>query len=211
MTDKEKYDFIDHVVHLTLFEEDRLLNEHGGDYSGLEKDGIDSNEYYRIVTERVINTLNYIQEESVSEELEVAAMKWFNSVKYKSDLSGTPTNAFKAGAKWGKNQAMAEIQAQSMALAHGCPKEPVSENLGEYINELSKQIPEVSFAKLSRIAVRVAKWQKAKLIANATKVTVHIDAGGYPYIPEIELYDYNKDVPLAKEGDKYKVVLFKED
>lgn len=38
-------------------------------------------------------------------------------------------------------------------------EEPVSEDLGEYINELSKQFPEVSFAKLSRIAVRVAKWQ----------------------------------------------------
>ena len=39
-------------------------------------------------------------------------------------------------------------------------EEPVSEELGEYINKLSKQFPEVSFAKLSRIAVRVAKWQK---------------------------------------------------
>lgn len=39
---------------------------------------------------------------------------------------------------------------------------PVSEELGEYINELSKQFPEVSFAKLSRIVVRVAKWQEQK-------------------------------------------------
>ena len=39
-------------------------------------------------------------------------------------------------------------------------QETVSEDLGEYINKLSKQFPEVSFAKLSRIAVRVAKWQK---------------------------------------------------
>ena len=38
--------------------------------------------------------------------------------------------------------------------------EPVNEDLGEYIGELSKQFPDVSFAKLSRIAVRVAKWQK---------------------------------------------------
>jgi len=46
-----------------------------------------------------------------------------------------------------------------------CPlqEEPVSEDLGEYINELSKQFPEVSFAKLSRIAVRVAKWQKEQI------------------------------------------------
>ena len=88
---------------------------------------------------------------------------------------------------------------------------PVSEDLGEYINELSKQFPKVSFAKLSRIAVRVAKWQITKLMKDATEVTVHIDAGGYPYTPEIELYDYDKDVPLAKEGDKYKVVLIKEE
>lgn len=42
-------------------------------------------------------------------------------------------------------------------------EEPVSEDLENYINELSKQFPEVSFAKLSRIAVRVAKWQKENL------------------------------------------------
>ena len=43
-------------------------------------------------------------------------------------------------------------------------EEPVSEDLGEYINELSKQFPEVSFAKLSRIAVRVAKWQQQQIL-----------------------------------------------
>lgn len=56
-----------------------------------------------------------------------------------------------------------------------------------------------------------AKWQKEQMMANAVEVTVRIDAGGYPYTPEIELYDYDKDVPLAKKGDKYKVVLIKED
>lgn len=71
-------------------------------------------------------------------------------------------NGFIAGAKYGKNQAKVKIQAQSMALAHGCPEESVTKDLGDYINELSKQFPEVSFAKLSRIAVRVAKWQEKK-------------------------------------------------
>ena len=56
-----------------------------------------------------------------------------------------------------------------------------------------------------------AKWQKAKLMKDAIDVTVHIEAGNYPYIPQLELYDYDKDVPLAKEGDRYKVVLIKED
>ena len=41
-------------------------------------------------------------------------------------------------------------------------EEPVSEDLGDCINELSKQFPEVLFAKLSRIAIRVAKWQEKK-------------------------------------------------
>ena len=52
-------------------------------------------------------------------------------------------------------------------------EEPVSEDLGEYINELSKQFQEVSFAKLSRIAVRVAKWQKEQFEKNRL---AHCDA-----------------------------------
>ena len=36
--------------------------------------------------------------------------------------------------------------------------ETSTEDFGEFINILSKQFPEVSFAKLSRIAVRVKKW-----------------------------------------------------
>jgi hypothetical protein len=103
-------------------------------------------------------------------------------------------------------------------LCDGCKEEceyaqngePVSEDLGEYINELSKQFPEVSFAKLSRIAVRVAKWQKEQMMTKAVNVEVKADAGGYPYIPQMELYDYDKDIPLAKKGDRYKVILIKE-
>lgn len=49
-------------------------------------------------------------------------------------------------------------------------EEPASGDLGEYINELSKQFPEVSFAKLSRIAVRVAKWQEKQTITDACEL-----------------------------------------
>jgi hypothetical protein len=37
-------------------------------------------------------------------------------------------------------------------------EEPVSDDLEEFINELSKQFPEVSFAKVCKIATRTAKW-----------------------------------------------------
>ena len=144
MTDKEKYDFIDHVVHLTLSEEDRLLNEHGGEYSRLQEDGIDSNEYYRIITERVINILkkhkNFMQEEPVSEDLEKAVAEAFKQI-VDSDKNNF-LEIFKAGAKWqlAKNK--------SITL----------DDLEKFINELSKQFPEVSFAKVCKIAARTAKW-----------------------------------------------------
>ena len=51
-------------------------------------------------------------------------------------------------------------------------EESVNEDLGGYINELSKQFPEVSFAKLSRIAVRVAKWEKEQMMKNAIEAIV---------------------------------------
>lgn len=39
---------------------------------------------------------------------------------------------------------------------------------------------------------------------------VKIDAGGYPYVScDVEFYDYDKDIPLAKEGDKVKVTIIK--
>ena len=73
-----------------------------------------------------------------------------------------------AAANLGSNVGSGERLRKTMEeyhkfIIHECKEEPVSEDLGEYINELSKQFPEVSFAKLSRIAVRVSNWQKENL------------------------------------------------
>ena len=62
-----------------------------------------------------------------------------------------------------------------------------------------------------RVIEHAKQEMKQQMMKGATDVIVHIDAGGYPYIPQMELYDYDKDEPLAKEGDKYKVVLIKEE
>ena len=101
-------------------------------------------------------------------------------------------------------------------------EEPVSENLEEaakkyssctYLEEvLSDDDKEVLKERLVNTFKSGAKWQKEQMIAKAIDVEVKVDAGGYPYIDKtIELYDYCEDVPLAKEGDKYKVILIKED
>jgi hypothetical protein len=55
------------------------------------------------------------------------------------------------------------------------------------------------------------KLREQQMMAKAVDGVVKIDAGGYPYIPQIELYDYDKDIPLAKEGEKVKVIVIKED
>ena len=41
-------------------------------------------------------------------------------------------------------------------------KEIPSKELADEIDAISKRYPEISFAKLSRIAVRIAKWQKGQ-------------------------------------------------
>ena len=58
--------------------------------------------------------------------------------------------------------------------------------------------------------VRGAQWMYEQLMKDSFECEVKVDAGGYPDIPQIELYDYDKDIPLAKEGDKYKVILIRE-
>lgn len=118
-------------------------------------------------------------------------------------------------------------------------QEPISDDLEQAIDTYlatyfggEKEKQEWPFLK--KMAIHFANWQKKKddyaieiahmageeegknimkqqLMAKAVDATVHSDAGGYPYIPQMELYNYEKDIPFAKEGDKYKVILIKED
>jgi len=89
-------------------------------------------------------------------------------------------------------------------------EEPVSEDLKEAAQKYA-DLRMSNYGIAFYAFMSGAKWQETKLMKDATEVTVHIEAGNYPYIPQMELYDYDKDVPLAKEGDKYKVILIKED
>jgi hypothetical protein len=90
-------------------------------------------------------------------------------------------------------------------------EEPVSEDLEKIAELYTLDDSMKPWRNLTKEAfISGAKWQINKMMEDATEATVHIDAGGYPYIPQLELYDYDKDVPLAKEGDKYKVVLIED-
>ena len=102
-------------------------------------------------------------------------------------------------------------------------KEPASEELEEAaemfidtlmpteVDTVTPFAAEYVIGLLNKAIEFGANWQKQQLMAKAVDATVHIDAGGYPYIPQMELYDYDKDIPLAKEGEKVKVIVIKED
>ena len=61
------------------------------------------------------------------------------------------------------------------------------------------------------IARHFANWQKEQMMKEAVERIVKEDAGGYPYIDATELYDYTEDKPLAKKGDKVKIIIVKEE
>jgi hypothetical protein len=82
-----------------------------------------------------------------------------------------------------------------------------------YIEEYGGECPlnvEFGAYDLEEFARWGANWQKEQMTAKAIDVTVHIDAGGYPYIPQMELWDYEKDEPLAEEGDIVKVLVYED-
>ena len=85
-------------------------------------------------------------------------------------------------------------------------KESVSEDLEEAANKYADKHPTCGLAKQSFKAG--AQWNKQQMMKDAVERVVKVDAGGYPYIDvTIELYDYDKDEPLAKKGDKVKLII----
>ena len=54
-----------------------------------------------------------------------------------------------------------------------------------------------------------AKWMAEQ--GTTLELEVKEDGGGYPYIPGIEFYDYDKDKPTRKVGDKVIVQIRKKD
>ena len=68
---------------------------------------------------------------------------------------------------------MAEIQAQSMALAHGCPEEPVNEELVEtaksYVGTHVFGTEKFTCQVATDMFISGAQWQKQKTIDKACK------------------------------------------
>ena len=87
-------------------------------------------------------------------------------------------------------------------------EEPITEDLNEAATKYAqdKYMP-VQTAEAFRAGYNKC-WQE--MMNSAIEREVKEDAGGYPYIDATELYDYNNDKPLAKAGDKVKVLIVKD-
>ena len=120
-------------------------------------------------------------------------------------------------------------------IIHECKEEPASEDFETAAERYASNTADLDIVETRyRSFIVGANWQKAKdqsiielaedhamlagmekmkeqMMTKAIDAVVKMDAGGYPYIPQMELNDYDKDIPLAKKGDKYKVILIKED
>ena len=113
--------------------------------------------------------IDSLQEEPVSEDLEKACEQLAeNARKHKAETSSPffSQTDYKQGvidgAKWKEKRLLPMIDN----ICGICQKQQDfinAKDLGEQISTLGRRYPEVSFAKLSRIAVRVAKWQKQHL------------------------------------------------
>lgn len=147
-----------------------------------------------------------LQEYPVSEELEEAAKRYGTEGDEISGLSiiDEEVEAFKAGANWQKEQ----FEKNRIAACDRQTEEEAEREQDFVMGIIENEHRQPTFDDAIKYGMRL---QRENMMKDATDVTVHIEAGNYPYIPQLELYDYDKDVPLAKKGDKYKVVLIKED
>jgi len=130
-----------------------LGSTHAEFRTAVESLGISQEEHDRIVDEciygkepELVDVDDLPKEEPVSNDFEMALAEMIDKAQT------SVVEPLVVAAQW---------KDELIKLAKS--EEPVIKYLGDYINELSKQFPEVSFAKLSRIAVRVAKWQKSNL------------------------------------------------
>lgn len=166
-------------------EVERLQNEL---IQGREKGyGSDVDDACILELQNVITYIDSLQEEPVSEDLEEASKYYASNNTPWDDCVDEMQESFKAGAKWQKKTG-----------------ESITNDFGEYLYELSKQFPEVSFAKLSRIGVRVAKWQKEQMMKDSIDGEV-----GYWNLRGLSV---NVELPRSvEEGDKVKVIVIKAD
>ena len=159
-----------------------------------------------------------VQEEPVSEKFEVASKEWLIPQLDKSYTNYGEAkmmelthfdgyamlDAIEFGARWKEQQ----FEKNRLAACDAQRDEEAEIERNFVMSIIEKEHRQPTFDDAIKYGMTL---QKEQIMAEAIDVEVKVDAGGYPYIDKtIELYDYDKDVPLAKAGEKVKVLVIKE-
>ena len=91
----------------------------------------------KLAYQSLLDFINSLPKEPISDELEEAAQQWYDSTKFKSDLSGTPIGAFKAGASWKKEEMMKDTVDAFIYKGNIRLKEwPLPEKYGKHLDSV---------------------------------------------------------------------------
>ena len=91
----------------------------------------------KLAYQSLLDFINSLPKEPVSKDLEEAAQQWYDSTKFKSDLSGTPIGAFKAGASWKKEEMMKDTVDAFIYKGNIRLKEwPLPEKYGKHLDSV---------------------------------------------------------------------------
>ena len=160
----------------------------------------DSDDACILELQNVLTYIDSLQEEPVSEDLNKAAKDYSNNLDNICGSIGEQTrNAFKAGAKWGKEQAEIQIKIQSTALPHGCPKEEpqvkefakvqhVKETCKKSGNSLTQE--PTSEQKLSNVQRNVKNWKVSASKNLEEEIDNYVKRNGYDGLDSIEEVKY---------------------
>lgn len=159
----------------------------------------------RAIEKKILPYIDSLQKEPVSEDLEKEIQTTIKMVKH-LDLSIDDIVSFCAHhySKWQKEQ----FEKNRLAACDKQTEEEAEIEQSFLMGIIECEHRQPTFDDAIKYGMRL---QRENMMKDAVDAVAHIEAGNYPYIPQLELYDYDKDIPLAKEGDKYKVVLIKED
>jgi len=184
------------------YEENRVWARYDDYYRGMN-DGLDH-------LEQFINSLS--EEKPAEEQMEVNLEKEYKEYVDDDPVFSKLTN---------RNVGMAIARHfYELGQAKQMPEEQPSKDLETEIAtwipaHLKGNVDEDIIDAVKRWGENVARhfveWQKEQMLKDAVERVVKVDAGGYPYIDAMELYDYEKDKPLAKAGDKVKIIIVKEE
>jgi len=141
----------------------------------------------------------YNEENPVSKDLEQAAIDYCSGNK---GADARVRAGFIMGAKWKEDQ----FEKERLKHCDALTAEQAHMESDFVTSHLKKHNRTPTFIDAIEYGMRL---QKEQIMKDAIECEVRVDAGGYPYIPQLELWDYDEDVPLVEKGDKVKVIIIK--